>query len=70
MLEAEWTAESLVAYEEEVMNFGLFDAVFDHTFFSRDHPFLEDAIHKVWDQLTPNDFVGTRPALTIPGRMR
>ena len=33
MLKAEWMPESFIAYEEEVLKYGMFDVVFDHTFF-------------------------------------
>jgi len=66
MLPATWTPESYPAWEEEVLNYGLFDVVFDHTFFSRDYPFLEDKMYQVWSDLTNDDFVGSRPPLTIP----
>ena len=65
ILKAEWTVDSVVSYEEEVYNYGLFDVVFDHTFYSREHPFLRDKILEVWEKLTATDFVGTRPPLSI-----
>ena len=66
LLHAVWTPQTFTAWEEEVLNFGLFDVVYDHTFFSRDHPYLEDQIYSLWDELTSDEFNGSKPPLTIP----
>ena len=64
VLDAVWTPVSFMAWEEEVLNYGLFDIVYDHTRCSGMDPDLEHCIVMLWANQCEDDDGCTRPPLT------